>query len=98
MKCEPIRERSDWFITDRKPTICPNCGKKEVRKAVLGYPTEEDFYNENILKNKNKRELVNIFFARSNIFHRKGQYEESAENLVNANNMKLRMYKSEVDL
>ena len=22
----------------RKPTICPNCGKKEVRKAVLGYP------------------------------------------------------------
>ena len=48
MKCEPIRERSDLFITDRKPTICPNCGKKEVRKAVLGYPTEEDFYNENI--------------------------------------------------
>ena len=41
MKCEPIRERSDWFITDRKPTICPNCGKKEVRKAVLGYPREE---------------------------------------------------------
>mgnify|MGYP007000385188 CR=1 len=24
------------------------CGKKEVRKAVLGYPTEEDFYNDNI--------------------------------------------------
>jgi len=48
MKCEPIRERSDWFITDRKPTICTNCGKKEVRKAVLGYPREEDFYNDNI--------------------------------------------------
>ena len=48
MKCEPIRERSDWFITDRKSTICPNCGKKEVRKAVLGYPREEDFYNDNI--------------------------------------------------
>ena len=45
MKCTPIREREreDWFITDRKPTICPRCGKKEVRKAVLGYPTEEDF-------------------------------------------------------
>ena len=55
-------------------------------------------FSENILKNKNNRELVNIFFARSNIFHRKGQYEESAENLVNANNMKLRMHKSEVDL
>ncbi len=55
-------------------------------------------FSENILKNKNNRELVNIFFARSNIFHRKGQYEESAENLINANNMKLRMHKSEVDL
>ena len=55
-------------------------------------------FSENILKNKNNRELVNIFFARSNIFHRKGQYEESAENLVKANNIKLRMHKSEVDL
>ena len=48
MNCNPIPEREDWFITDRKPTICPRCGKKEVRKAVLGYPTEEDFYNDNI--------------------------------------------------
>ena len=38
MNCNPIPERDDWFITDRKPTICPRCGKKEVRKAVLGYP------------------------------------------------------------
>jgi len=55
-------------------------------------------FSENVLRNKNNRELVNIFFARSNIFHKKGQYKESAENLVNANNMKLRMHKSEVDL
>ena len=48
MNCNPIPEREDWFITDRKPTICPRCGKKEVRKAVLGYPTEEDFLNDNI--------------------------------------------------
>jgi len=26
----------------------PRCGKKELRKAVLGYPREEDFYNDNI--------------------------------------------------
>ena len=43
-----LKKREDWFITDRKPTICPRCGKKEVRKAVLGYPTEEDFLNDNI--------------------------------------------------
>ena len=48
MKCNPIPEREDRFITDRKPIICPRCGKKEVRKAVLGYPTEEDFFNDNI--------------------------------------------------
>ena len=38
MNCNPIPERDDWFITDRKPTICPRCGKKEVRKVFLGYP------------------------------------------------------------
>ena len=47
MNCNPIPERDDWFITDRKPTICPRCGKKEVRKAVLGYPSPEDFNNKN---------------------------------------------------
>ena len=34
------------LLTD-KPTICPRC-KKRIRKAVLGYPTEEDFNNDNI--------------------------------------------------
>ena len=48
MNCYPIQARKDWFITDRKPTICPHCGAKEVRRAVLGYPTEKDFYNEKI--------------------------------------------------
>jgi len=48
MNCNPIPEREDWFITDRKPTICPHCGAKEVRKAVLGYPSPEDFNNKNI--------------------------------------------------
>ncbi len=48
MNCNPIPEREDWVITGRKPTICPRCGKKEVRKAVLDYLTEEDFLNENI--------------------------------------------------
>ena len=48
MKFHPITGREDWFITDRKPTICPHCGQKKIRKAVLGYPTEEDFNNDNI--------------------------------------------------
>jgi len=48
MQCNPIPEREDWFICDRKPTICPRCKKKEVRKAVLGYPTEEDFMRDDL--------------------------------------------------
>ena len=55
-------------------------------------------FSENILKNKNNRELVNIFFARANIFHREGKYQESSENLIKANNIKLKMNNSEVNL
>jgi len=55
-------------------------------------------FSENLLKNKNNRELVNIFFARANVFHREGKYQESAENLIKANNIKLKMNKSEVNL
>ena len=41
---------------------------------------------------------MNIFFARSNILHKKGKYDESAENLITANNIKLRIHKSEANL
>ena len=58
----------------------------------------DQLFSESLLKNKNNRELVNIFFARSNIFHREGKYRESAENLIKANNMKLIMHKSEANL
>ena len=44
MNCNPIREREDWFITDRKTTICPRCNKKEVKKSVFGMPSAEDYY------------------------------------------------------
>jgi len=48
MKCNPIPERPDWFITDRKPTICPRCSTREVRKAILGKPTEADYFREDL--------------------------------------------------
>ncbi len=41
MQRNPIPERDDWFITDRKPTICPRCKKKEVRPSMFGMPTAE---------------------------------------------------------
>ena len=55
-------------------------------------------FSESLLKNKNNRELMNIFFARSNIFHKDRKYEKSAENLINANNIKLQINKSEANL
>jgi len=55
-------------------------------------------FSESLLKNKNKRELMNIFFARSNIFHKESKYKKSAENLITANNIKLKMNKSEANL
>ena len=33
----------NWYVTDRKPTICPCCGKREVRPSIFGMPTEEVF-------------------------------------------------------
>ena len=70
--------------------------------TMQAYDTNQKWRNqlfsESLLKNKNNRELVNIFFARSNIFHIKSKYEESAKNLLIANNIKLRMLKSEANL
>ena len=30
-----------WYVTNRKPTKCVNCGKKEVRPSMFGMPTAE---------------------------------------------------------
>ena len=58
----------------------------------------DQLFSESLLKNKKNRELVNIFFARSNIYHRQGKYQKSAENLVLANTLKLKMHKSKANL
>ncbi len=59
---------------------------------------QNQLFSKSILKNKNNTELVNIFFARANILHKKSKYKESAENLSKANNLKLSMYKSEANI
>ena len=57
MKCNPIPEREDWFITDRKPTkyprrfICLEIKTTKVRlhsyQAVKGKDTMKTFDVEN---------------------------------------------------
>ena len=41
MNCNPIPVREDWYITDKNPTICPRCKKKEVWPSKFGMPTQE---------------------------------------------------------
>ena len=43
-KCTGSQEH--WYVTTRKPTICPNCGEKSVRKSIFGYPSPELFYSK----------------------------------------------------
>jgi len=47
MKIQKISDTNSYLV-NRKPTICPNCGEKKVKKAILGYPTEDDFLNHEI--------------------------------------------------
>ena len=35
-------------LIDRKPYRCPYCNSRKIGKAILGYPTEEDFYDESL--------------------------------------------------
>lgn len=64
---------------------------------------EKDLNFVNKLFSINSKELqsnkdkVNILFAKSNILHRKKQYEESAELLIEANSLKLNIYNSTAD-
>ena len=39
---------TNWYLVDRKPYRCPSCSSRKIGKAILGYPTEEDFYDESL--------------------------------------------------
>ncbi len=43
-KCTGSQEH--WYVTTRKPTICPSCGEKSVRKSIFDYPNSELFYSK----------------------------------------------------
>ena len=53
--------------------------------------------SEKILKNKLKKDKVNIFFARGNIFHKEKNYKESTKYLKLANKLKLAIRPSKSD-
>ena len=57
----------------------------------------KQLFSNNLFYKKSNRELINILFARSNILHKQKNYKESAENLIAANTLKLKMHKSDAN-
>ena len=53
--------------------------------------------SEKILEQKNEKDKIEIYFARSNVLHKERRYEESAKNLQIANQLKLKIYPSNID-
>ena len=53
--------------------------------------------SEKILNKKNEKEKIEVYFARSNVLHKEKRYEESAKNLQIANQLKLKIYPSNID-
>ena len=49
------------------------------------------------MEQKNEKDKIEIYFARSNVLHKERRYEESAENLQIANQLKLKIYPSNID-
>ena len=96
-----LQEAKLYFL--KALEIDPNLTDGYLSLSTMQY-TEKDqkwknqLFSKTLLNNKNTKELVNILFARSNILHKERKYKESAENLLKANNLKLRMYKSEANL
>ena len=45
-KCTGSQEH--WYVTTRKPTICPGCGNKIVKKFIYSDPSQKDFMNNKI--------------------------------------------------
>ena len=37
---------TNWILIDRKPYLCASCNSRKIATSILGYPTEEDFYDE----------------------------------------------------
>ena len=52
--------------------------------------------SEKILNKKNQSEKIEIYFARANVLHKEKRYEESAKNLQIANQIKLKIYPSNI--
>ena len=59
---------------------------------------QNKIFSEDVTKNMSSDHLINIYFARANILHKKKDYKESANYLKLVNNNKLKIYPYEINL
>jgi len=58
---------------------------------------KKNLFSDDLLKNQNELAKTNIFFARSNINHFEKKFDESKNNLILANTLKLKIFKSDAE-
>ncbi|WP_269609225.1 sulfotransferase family protein [Prochlorococcus marinus] len=80
----------------------PNLAEAYYSLSLIQYSDQNkiwqnQLFSENILINKSKKNQVDIYFARANIFHKEKKYNESSRYLELANELKLILQKSTAD-
>ena len=58
---------------------------------------QDKLFSKNLLNNQLEKDQVNIYFARANILHKESNFKESSRYLQLANNLKQKLYPSNVE-
>ena len=82
--------------------INPKFSKAFFQLSKLSFNSEDinwqkNLFSEKIFNKTNEKEKFEIYFARANVLHKQKKYEESAKNLQIANQLKLKIYPSNID-
>ena len=56
----------------------------------------DKLFSTNLLKNKSRKDKINIYFAKANILHKESNFKESQKNLELANNLKQNLNPSNI--
>jgi len=95
-----LEEAKKLFI--KAIEINPKFGKALFQLSKLPFNREDIswhkfLFSEKILEKTNEKEKFEIYFARSNILHKQKKYEESSKNLQIANQLKLKIFPSNIN-
>ncbi len=95
-----LKEAKILFLKAIK--INPKFGKALFQLSKLSFDSgdiswQKFLLSEEILNKTSEKEKFEIYFARANVLHKQKKYEESAKNLQIANQIKLKIYPSNID-